>query len=113
PRTITIAVNAPFTRQAALGEQIARGVELAAGQVNAHGGLRLKDGTYTIRVKRYDDGLSPATGAANIRHAIADGAVAVVDEGTGVDAAWQVANSAAVPIDIVHEGGTHLIDPRA
>ena len=30
---------------------------------------------------------------ANVRHAIADGAVAIVDEGTGVDASWQRANA--------------------
>jgi branched-chain amino acid transport system substrate-binding protein len=111
-RVVTIAVNAPFSKQAALGEQIARGVTLAVSEIDSHGGLRLAGGTYTLRVKRYDDALSAASGAANIRRAIADGATAIVDEGTGVDAAWKAANAAGVPIGIVHEGGASLVDPR-
>jgi ABC-type branched-subunit amino acid transport system substrate-binding protein len=110
--TITIAVDAPFSKQAALGEQIAHGVELVASQVNAGGGLRLASGTYKIRVKRYDDGLSAATGVANVRRAIADGAIAIVDEGTGVDSSWKAANAGGVPIDIDHQGGDDLVDPQ-
>jgi ABC-type branched-subunit amino acid transport system substrate-binding protein len=107
---LTIAVNAPFTKQAALGTQIANGATLAAAQVNQHGGIRLKSGTYKLRIRRYDDALSAATGAANVRRAVADGAIAIVDEGTGVSAAYKRATG--VPIGIVHEGGEDLVDPR-
>ena len=44
------------------------------------------DGTYKLKVKRYDNALSPRKALANIRRAIADGAVAIIDDGTGVDA---------------------------
>src|SRR5690349_469168 len=76
-RTALIAVNAPFSKQSALGEQIARGVELAVQQINDSGGVFGHGVTYTFRVKRYDDGLSAQTAVANVRHAIADGAVAI------------------------------------
>src|SRR4029077_19984396 len=67
---------------------------------------------YTFRVKRYDDALSARTAVANVRHAIADGAVAIVDEGTGVDASWKRAGAAGVPIAIVPQGAESLVDPH-
>src|SRR5262249_32113507 len=45
--------------------------------------------------------------------AISDGAVAIVDEGTGIDASWPVANAAHVPICIVYQGGEGMVDPVA
>ncbi len=63
-----------------------------------------------MKVKRYDNALSPRKALANIRRAVADGAVAIVDDGTGVDASWQVANEAHVPIAITYDGGQGLVD---
>ncbi len=45
-----------------------------------------------------------------MRQAIADGAVAIVDEGTGVDASWRLANDADRPIGITYQGGVDLVD---
>src|SRR5207244_12295877 len=53
----------------------------------------------------------PQKALDNVRQAIADHAVAIVDEGTGVDATWRVANDAHVPICITYEGGEGLVDP--
>jgi branched-chain amino acid transport system substrate-binding protein len=111
PKQALIAVNAPFSQQSALGESIARGVQLAVAQLNVNG-VPAGGANYTFRVKRYDDGLSARTAVANVRHAIADGAVAIVDEGTGVDASWERANSAGVPIAIIHQGAAHLVNPK-
>jgi branched-chain amino acid transport system substrate-binding protein len=111
-KTLLISVNAPFSKQSALGESIARGTQLAVQQINDSGGVFGHGTTYTFRVKRYDDGLSAQTAVANVRHSIADGAVAIVDEGTGVDASWQRANAAGVPIGIVHQGGSELVNPQ-
>ena len=111
-RNALIAVNAPFSQQSALGESIARGVELAGDQINQAGGIAAGGDHYMVTVKRYDDALSPRVAVANVRHAIADHAVAVVDEGTGVDASWQSANAAGVPIGIVHQGAESLVDPK-
>jgi ABC-type branched-subunit amino acid transport system substrate-binding protein len=111
--TVLIAVNAPFSQQSALGDQIANGAELVAGQLDAHGGIRAGATRYRVRVKRYDDALSPATAVQNVRHAIADGAAAILDEGTGVDASWKIAEAAHVPVFVVHQGGAGLVDPHA
>ena len=86
-KTVTIAVNAPFSRTPYVGQTIADGAELAASKA----GVEVDGVKYRFRIKRYDTGLSPSTAVRNVRKAIADGAVAIVDEGTGVDASWQTA----------------------
>jgi branched-chain amino acid transport system substrate-binding protein len=107
---LVIAVDAPFSRSPYIGETIARGAELAASEINAQAGVSTKDAVYTLKVKRYDNALSPRKALSNVRRAIAAGAVAIVDDGTGVDASWQVANGAHVPIAITFDGGTGLVD---
>src|SRR3954469_8719466 len=111
-RELLIAVNAPFSQQSSLGESISRGVQLAAAQALNGGGIPVSRTTYTFRVKRYDNALSARTAAANVRHAIDDGAVAIVDEGTGIDASWKAADRAGVPVAIVHQGAADLVDPQ-
>jgi branched-chain amino acid transport system substrate-binding protein len=107
--TLLIAVDAPFSRSPYIGQTIARGVELAASEINV-AGLAANNGTYTLKVKRYDNALSPRKALGNVRRAIADGAVAIVDDGTGVDASWQIARDAKVPICITYDGGGGLVD---
>ena len=106
-KTVTIAVNAPFSQTPYVGQTIADGAALAAAKaaVDANG---VK---YRFRIKRYDTGLSPSTAVRNVRKAIADGAVAIVDEGTGVDASWQIARDKDIPLAVTYEGGEGLIDP--
>jgi branched-chain amino acid transport system substrate-binding protein len=110
--TLLIAVDAPFSRSPYVGETIANGVQLAVEEINAGGGVVKADKVYTLKVKRYDNALSPRQALANARRAIADGAIAIVDDGTGVDASWQVANEAGVPIGITYGGGLDLVDPE-
>ena len=107
--TLVIAVDAPFSRSPYIGQTIARGVELAASEINV-AGLPGTGGTYTLKVKRYDNALSPRKALGNIRRAIADGAVAIIDDGTGVDASWKTANAKHVPICITYDGGGGLVD---
>jgi ABC-type branched-subunit amino acid transport system substrate-binding protein len=107
--TLVIAVDAPFSRSPYIGQTVARGVELAASEINV-AGLPGTKGTYTLKVKRYDNALSPRKALGNIRRAIADGAVAIIDDGTGVDASWKTANGAHVPICITYDGGGGLVD---
>jgi branched-chain amino acid transport system substrate-binding protein len=106
-KTLTIAVNAPFSKTPYVGETIADGAELAASSASVEA-----NGTrYRFRIKRYDTGLSARTAVANVRRAIADGAVAIVDEGTGVDASWRLARDADIPLAVTYQGGEGLIDP--
>jgi ABC-type branched-subunit amino acid transport system substrate-binding protein len=110
-KPLLVVVNAPFSRTPYLGRTIENGVRLAAAEVNA-GRLRIGDQTYRLKVRVLDSALSPARAVANVRRAVADGAVAIVDEGTGVDASWRVAERRGVPIGIVFEGGSSLVDPK-
>jgi branched-chain amino acid transport system substrate-binding protein len=107
-RTLTVVVNAPFSRSTYIGETIARGAELAAARA---GRIDTEDGSYRLHVRRLDNALSPRSAVANVRRAVADGAIAVVDEGTGVDASREIARQARLPIAITYQGGAGLVDP--
>jgi ABC-type branched-subunit amino acid transport system substrate-binding protein len=108
---LLVVVNAPFSRTPYLGRAIENGTRLAAAQVNA-AGIAVGDSHYSLTVRTMDNGLSPARAVANVRRAVADGAVAIVDEGTGVDASWRVAARRGVPICIVFAGGSSLVDAK-
>jgi len=109
---LTVVVNAPFSRTPYLGRTIENGVRLAERELNANG-IRLGDKTYDLRVQTMDTALSPARAVANMRRAVGRHAVAVVDEGTGVDASWRNAAAAGVPLGIVFQGGSGLVDPAS
>jgi ABC-type branched-subunit amino acid transport system substrate-binding protein len=105
-KTLLVAVNAPFSRTPYVGQTIADGAQLAADEAN----IQTDEGTYRLRIKRYDTGLSARRAVRNMRQAIADGAVAIVDEGTGINASWRLANDAGRPIGITYQGGVGLVD---
>lgn len=113
---LTTVVSAPFSRSPYVAETIARGVELGAldsGQVAAgKAGFNVGGTTYELRVLQLDSGLSPRQALRNVRRAVAEKAIAIVDEGTGVDATWSIARRAGIPIGIVYQGGTGLVDPE-
>jgi branched-chain amino acid transport system substrate-binding protein len=108
--TLLIVVNAPFSQTPYVGDAISNGVNLAANQVNVAGGLQVGNASYRVRVERRDTALSPRRALENVRHAAAEHATAIVDEGTGVDASWRVARAVGIPICIVYQGGTGLVD---
>ncbi len=109
---LLIAVNAPFSDDAFVGETVVNGVQLAVDEINEDGGgLRIGNATYQLAVKRYDNGVSAERAAANVRQAVSEGAAAIVDEGTGIEASWKVANDAHVPICIVYQGGVGMVNP--
>ena len=107
---LTIVVNAPFTGAPEVAEGMANGVDLAVQQRTQGGVLTAGDHRYRVRISKLDDQLSPLQALRNVRTAIDDHALAVVDEGTGVDASWSAANAARVPIGIVYQGGQELVD---
>ena len=109
--TLLIAVDAPFSRNPYIGETIARGVELAVDDVKTSG-IAAPGKRYTFEVRRYDNALSPRKALANVRRAIEAGAIAIVDDGTGVDASWKAALEDHVPIGITYDGGGDLVDPK-
>ena len=60
---------------------------------------------------RFDNALSPAKAVSDTRAALRRHVVAVVTDGTGVDASWQLADRDHVPIGITYQGGGRLVDP--
>jgi ABC-type branched-subunit amino acid transport system substrate-binding protein len=107
-RTLTIVVDAPFARSSYLGDGITHAVQLAL-----QGRLPLKVGSdsYNLRIQRLDNGQSPATAVSDVRQAVKERAVAIVTDGTGVNATWEIANRAHIPICIVFDGDANLVDP--
>jgi len=108
--TLLVVVNAPFTRTPYLGQAIESGVRLAASEQN-QSGVPVGKTTYNLRVQTMDSALSPAQAVANMRRAVGEHAIAVVDEGTGIDASWRVAAPSRTPIGVVFEGGKEIVDP--
>jgi ABC-type branched-subunit amino acid transport system substrate-binding protein len=111
PATLTIVVNAPFTGAPYVAQAIANGVELGIQSRARDGVVSVGDHSYRIRVQKLDNELSPSRALRNVRRAIDEHALAVIDEGTGVDASWKPAEEAHLPVGIVYQGGTELVDP--
>jgi branched-chain amino acid transport system substrate-binding protein len=110
-KSLVVVVNAPFSRTPYLGRAIENGARLAASEINATG-ITVAGQRYTLSIHTADSALSPARAVANVRRAVDDHAVAIVDEGTGIDASWRIAARKGVPICVVFEGGHEIVDPR-
>src|SRR2546423_2247667 len=105
--TLEIAVIAPFSRESYLGNTLANGASLGVLRL----AIPVGRSYYTFRVVRYDNAGSASRAVAATRRAIAAHAVAIVTDGTGVDASWQLAKEAGIPIGIVYDGAAGLVDP--
>jgi branched-chain amino acid transport system substrate-binding protein len=108
-RKATIAVIAPFSRESYLGTTIANGASLGLRGVVVPVGRDY----YSFRIVRYDDAGSASRAVAATRRAIAAHALAIVTDGTGVDASWRLAKDAGIPIGIVYDGDSGLVDPAS
>ena len=74
--------------------------------------MPLPGGIVDFRVVTSDNAGSPSRAVANIRRAIGQHAIAIISDGTGVDAAWKIADKAHVPIAVVYDGDENLVDPE-
>jgi len=107
---IVIAVDVPVTGSPYVAQTIRHGVALAANNLNSGGGIIVGTHTYRLAVKLYDNHLSARQAVEDTRRSLDAGAVAIVTDGTGVDATWQLADRDHVPICITYDGGTGLVD---
>ncbi len=108
--SIVIAVDVPVTGSSYVAQTIRQGVALAANNLNSGGGVIVGTHSYHLSVKLYDNHLSARQAVDDTRRALSAHAVAIVTDGTGIDATWQIANRDHVPICITHDGGTGLVD---
>jgi ABC-type sugar transport system substrate-binding protein len=81
-QTLTIAVVAPFSRDAYLGTTIANGARLGGGRLTFPVGRNY----FRFKFVQYDSAGSPSQAVAAVRRALAAKAVAIVTDGAGVDA---------------------------
>jgi len=107
---VVIAVDVPVTGSPYVAQNIRHGVALAANNLNSGGGIIVGTHSYHLKVKLYDNHLSARQAVEDTRRALDAGAVAMVTDGTGIDATWQLANREHVPICITYDGGSGLVD---
>jgi ABC-type branched-subunit amino acid transport system substrate-binding protein len=107
---LTVAVDVPVTGSPYVAQTIRQGLELATTNLNAGGGVRAGEKSYRIDVKLYDNHLSARQAVENMRRALDANAIAIVTDGTGVNATWQIAQRDGVPICITYDGGSGLVD---
>src|ERR1700754_3926992 len=81
--TVPVVVSAPVSTQPWIAQSIQRGAELAVDEINADGGVRLKDGAHKLKLVVLDNASSPATALANARDAVKRNAAALLTDGTG------------------------------
>jgi branched-chain amino acid transport system substrate-binding protein len=110
---LVIAVDVPVTGSPYVAQTIRQGVELAASNLNGGGGIRVGSKSYLVTVKLYDSHLSARRAVQDTRRALDAHAVAIVTDGAGVDATWQLAERDGVSICIAYDGGTGLVDATA
>jgi len=107
---VTVAVDVPVTGSPYIAQTIRQGLELATSNLNAGGGVRAGEKSYRLDVKLYDNHLSARQAVKDTRRALDANTVAIVTDGTGVDATWQIAEREGVPICITYDGGSGLVD---
>jgi ABC-type branched-subunit amino acid transport system substrate-binding protein len=107
---VVVAVDVPVTGSPYMAQTIRHGVELAASNLNGGGGILVGTHRYRLVVKLYDNHLSSRSAVADTRRALDAGALALVTDGTGVNATWQLAQRDHMPICITYDGGTGLVD---
>jgi ABC-type branched-subunit amino acid transport system substrate-binding protein len=110
PHRLVIAVDVPVTGSPYVAQTIRQGVELATSNLNSGGGLRVGEESYRVSVKLYDNHLSARRAVEDTRRALDAGAIAIVTDGTGAAATWQLANREGVALCITYDGGTGLVD---
>ncbi|MDT7545839.1 MAG: branched-chain amino acid transport system substrate-binding protein [Actinomycetota bacterium] len=103
-----VVVSAPLTAQPWVGRFAERGAKLAAHQLNRNGGAAGRK----VVVSVLDNRGSPQQAVANARTAVAKGAVALITDGVGARAVAEVTDPVSLPVFIVFEGGSSLVDAK-
>jgi ABC-type branched-subunit amino acid transport system substrate-binding protein len=110
---ITIGSAGPMTgSDAAFGEQLRRGAEMAVADINAKGGVRVGQAKKKLKLVVKDNGGSPANALSDARDAVAKHALALLTDGTGAASIASVTDPANLPVFVCFDGGSKLIDPQ-
>jgi ABC-type branched-subunit amino acid transport system substrate-binding protein len=107
---VLVLVSAPLTRAPWVAESIENGARLAADRINDAGGIDVGGTRRRIRLDVKDNALSPQTALAHAREAVNRGAALLLTDGTGAVAVSEVTDAADLPVMVLYEGGTSLVD---
>lgn len=108
--SVPIVINVPVGALPYIAKFSEQGAQLAADQINAAGGVKVGGTSYKIKLEVLDNQLSPSASLDNVKKAVSDKAVAVIDDGYTVDASYQAAAQASLPILVDYDGNATLID---
>jgi ABC-type branched-subunit amino acid transport system substrate-binding protein len=111
-RTVTVVVSAPSSTSPWIATAERNGAELAAAQLNAHGGVTVGNMKARLVIDVLDNAGSPQQAAANARQAVALHAAALIIDGVGAAAVADVVDPASLPTFVVFDGGASIIDAQ-
>ena len=103
----TVVVSAPLTSAPWVGTFIERGAQLAVDEVNVHG---IGSDHRKLRLRVVDNAGSPRAAADAARQAVSAHAAALITDGVGAAAVAYVAGPAHLPVFVVFDGGSSIID---
>jgi ABC-type branched-subunit amino acid transport system substrate-binding protein len=111
--SVQIVVSAPVSTEPWIASSIEKGAKLAVDELNAQGGLQLRNGERRpLKLVVLDNASSPATALDNARKAVDSKAAMLLTDGTGATAIGDLTDRAHIPAFVVFEGGKELIDPK-
>lgn len=110
---VTIVVSAPTTTSPWIAQFERNGAELAAAQLNAHGGVSFGGKSHHVRIEVRDNGGSPQRVVADAQAAVSEHAAALIIDGVGAKAVADVTDPAHLPVFVVFDGGESFIDAKA
>jgi ABC-type branched-subunit amino acid transport system substrate-binding protein len=108
---VVIVVSAPVSTAPWIATFERNGAQLAADELNNHGGVTFAGHQHKVVVQVQDNGSSPQRAAAIARSAVAAHAAALIIDGVGAGAVADVATPASLPVFVVFDGGASIIDP--
>ena len=110
---VTIVVSAPVSTSPWVADFERNGAELAAGQLNADGGVSFGGRSHHVRIEVHDNGGSPQRVVADAQTAVSEHAAALIIDGVGARAVADVTDPAHLPVFVVFDGGASFIDAKA
>jgi ABC-type branched-subunit amino acid transport system substrate-binding protein len=108
--SVTIVLNTASATLPYVGKFTQQGAQLAAEEINKAGGVNVGGKKYQVKLEALDNGLSPTTAIDNVKKAVSEKAVAIIDDGYTVNDTYQTAAAAGIPIMIDYDTNATLID---
>ena len=108
---VEFVVSAPVSTSPWIATFERNGAELAAGQLNAKGGIKYGGANHHVVVTVLDNAGSPQQVAAHARQAVSDHAAALIMDGVGAAAVADITGPAGLPTFVVFDGGASIVDP--